>query len=238
MLLDKYQKKKSSDCGNGKLFINESTRKIARSHFLQTLLDVSVVFWIGCISLSFADCIVDLCFRARWYTPSWITQAAKTHSIRWSRWSTPTFGKTEAETGSKKVTDLSLSYQLLLGWVGIFQQWIGAGFFCLVFWPWKTCLYMINNLFLCFMLKKLKNKETIMDTNHLYSLKLHFKTGIKVKVRMPSSMSFHVWNGFIFDHCYFASAATWKGANTSSEAHIIFATFLIIFFRVANLKSL
>lgn len=39
-----------------------------------------------------------LCSRARWYTHSWITLAARTRFIRMSRWCTLTFAKTKDST--------------------------------------------------------------------------------------------------------------------------------------------
>lgn len=81
--------------------------------------------------LSIAVCTFDslcpdlLCSRARWYTHSWITRAARTRSIRMNRWSTPTFAKTEDNPWTK--TKLIRSpYQLFF--LGILEKW--CSFLC------------------------------------------------------------------------------------------------------------
>lgn len=116
------------------------------------------------------------CSRARWYTPSWITQAAKTHSIRWSQWSTLTFVKTEDEPGTKKrkkryiqnTVKYETSLLAALGKGGNIStgtelvQFISLSFFfCSYFVLWKhDAVIWSNNVSMCFVVKTKKKENT------------------------------------------------------------------------------
>lgn len=83
--------------------------------------------------LSIAVCTFDslcpdlLCSRARWYTHSWITRAARTRSIRMNRWCTPTFAKTEDNPWTK-IKLIRSPYQLF-SW----EYWRNGAVFSVLF---------------------------------------------------------------------------------------------------------
>lgn len=80
-----------------------------------------------------------LCSRARWYTHSWITRAARTRSIRMNRWCTPTFAKTEDNPWTK-IKLIRSPYQLFF--LGMSEKWcsflLSFCFFLFVFCPLES----------------------------------------------------------------------------------------------------